>query len=150
MNFLQAHGYESGPTQRPILVGATAGAIAELPSLLILWRAGSLRRLAELATLSPFSIVILHAAAMVAAGILYGRLLQRAANDLRGGWLFGLGYGFLLWMAGPLTILQWITRQPVATGVAAIGLMTSFLIWGLVVGGLFPYVHRPFLRSLAR
>lgn len=47
MRFLQAHGYDPGPTQRPLLAGAVAGTLAELPAAAVLWTAGSVDALAD-------------------------------------------------------------------------------------------------------
>ncbi len=42
----------------------------------------------------------LHVGLVLLAGVLYGQMFQRAANDRHGGWLFGLAYGFLIWRPG--------------------------------------------------
>jgi hypothetical protein len=83
----------------------------------------------------------LHSLATIVAGAIYGRVFSRAANDPDGGWLFGISYGFLIWMVGPVTLLQWIFGRPLALGVAAIGMLAAHLIYGLALGLLFPVVH---------
>ena len=75
------------------------------------------------------------------AGSLYGRIFNRAANDWRASWIFGLSYGFLLWLIGPTTLYYWITGKPIALGVTATGFFGSHLLFGLVLGVLFPSVH---------
>ena len=67
---------------------------------------------------------------------------MRAANDRRGGWLFGISYGFLLWVIGPATALTWVLRKPAATGTAAIGLFAAHLLFGTLLSAAFPWVHR--------
>jgi hypothetical protein len=62
----------------------------------------------------------------------------RAANDPRGGWLFGMAYGFVLWMLGPIPLLQWAPEQPILTGYPAVGLLLGELLWGLILGLAFP------------
>jgi hypothetical protein len=42
--------------------------------------------------------------------------IQRAANDPRGGWLFGLAFGFVLWMLVPIPLLQWLPHRPILSG----------------------------------
>lgn len=81
-------------------------------------------------------------------GVLYGWLFQRAANDPRGGWLFGMAYGFVLWMLGPIPLLQWAPEQPILTGYPAVGLLLGELLWGLILGLAFPFVHRPLRARL--
>ncbi len=146
--FLQAHGYEAGPTQRPRLAGALSAVAAEVPTLALLWATGALEALAEAMRLGLAAALGLHVGLVVLAGVLYGQLFQRAANDRHGGWLFGLAYGFLCWMAGPVTALEWIMGRPVITGSAAQGLFFAYLLWGLLVGLLFPRIHRPLQADL--
>jgi hypothetical protein len=69
-------------------------------------------------------------------------VFQRAAGDRRGGWLFGISYGFLLWMLGPITFLQILLGRPLATGGAAMGILVANLLAGLVLGLIFPWVHQ--------
>src|SRR3954466_7449325 len=59
-----------------------------------------------------------------------------------GGWLFGLAFGFLLWMLGPIPLLQCLPAQPVLSGRPALGLLLGLLLWGFVLGVVFPFVHR--------
>jgi Na+/proline symporter len=79
---------------------------------------------------------------MLLGGILYGALFQRAANDPRGGWLFGLAFGFVLWMLGPVPLLQWLPDEPILRGYPAAGLLLAQLLWGLALGVVFPPIHR--------
>lgn len=146
--FLRAHGYEAGPTQRPRLAGALAGGIAEVPTLALLWTTGALQQLAGAMGLGLVTGVGLHIGLVLLAGVIYGQLFQRAANDRSGGWLFGLAYGFLVWMAGPVTALEWVMGKPVILGQPAQGLFAAYLLWGLLVGLLFPRIHRPLQAGL--
>jgi hypothetical protein len=140
--FLRAHGYEAGPTQRPRLAGALAGAIAELPTVAIMLATDAWQPLLRAVGLSVVSGFALHFSLVLLGGGLYGQLFQRAANDRNGGWLFGLAFGFLGWMAGPVTALEWIMGRPVIAGAPAQGLFAAYLLWGLCLGLLFPHVHR--------
>src|SRR4051812_16394362 len=98
--FLSAHGYDPGPTQRPLLAGAISGVVATVPAIAILYAFGSLRVEASILGLPQLKTVGLGWLAMALAGAIYGRLFGRAANDMRGGWLFGMAFGFALWAAG--------------------------------------------------
>jgi hypothetical protein len=108
----------------------------------VLWLSRALGALSASLDFAPWLTFATYAGYMAIGGALYGRILMRAANDRRGGWLFGISYGFLLWMLGPVTILQWLTRSPVAVGGAAQGLFAAHLAYGLALGWLFPRVHR--------
>lgn len=78
---------------------------------------------------------------MVLAGILYAAIFKRAANDRRGGWLFGASYGFVLWIIAPITLWQLITPRPFVVGTAAMGLFGAHVVFGVVLGLVFPWIH---------
>jgi len=148
MRYMAAHGYTPGPTQRPLLTGAVTGALSAVSALPLLCHSGAWERLSVALTAKPMVTLVAYVLTMSAAGLLYGRLFMRAANDARGGWLFGISYGFLLWVLGPVTILQWIRGEPVATGRAAMGLLGTQLLFGLILGTVFPWMHRLFQPKL--
>jgi hypothetical protein len=142
IQYMRAHGNTPGPTQRPILAGALTALIAEIPAVGMLWWSGALSSATETLSLALWVILAFHLAVMIVSGAIYGRVFSRAANDIRGGWLFGISYGFLIWMVGPVTVLQWLIDHPIALGVAAMGILGAHLIYGLVLGLLFPWVHK--------
>jgi hypothetical protein len=142
LRMLQAHGLDAGPTQRPLLTGAIAGVTATVPALAVLAGFQALDAPARAAGTPVFAAALAYVALMLLGGILYGWLFQRAANDTRGGWLFGMAYGFVLWMLGPVPLLQWLPDQPILRGYPAAGLLLAQLAWGLVTGVVFPLIHR--------
>ena len=142
LSMLQAHGLEAGPTQRPFLAGLAGGLVASLPATAVLVAFGSLDAIAQATEVRTWGAGLAYVGMLLLGGLLYGGLFQRAANDRRGGWLFGLAFGFVLWMLGPIPLLQWVPDRPTLTGHAAIGLLLGQLLWGLAVGVMFPLVHR--------
>ncbi len=138
---MRAHGYVPGPTQRPTTAGLIDGALASIPALLLLRVSGSLDAVGRSAQLPILAVLAIDIALLAVAGALYGRIFGRTANDREGGWLFGLCYGFAVWMAGPATVLQWAFGRPLVTGRPALMLCAAHLAYGLVLGLLFPYVH---------
>ena len=140
--FLQAHGYDPGPTQRPMLAGALAGMAATAPATAILLLLGSVRAEAAVLELSVAATLLAGLAAMSLAGAAYGRLFGRAANDRAGGWLFGAAFGFLLWTGGPVMLLPALGGGRAPAGPAATGIFLALILWGAAAGGLFPFVHR--------
>ena len=142
LRMLQAHGLDAGPTQRPLLAGALAGVLAAIPALLVLAGFQSLDAPAQAIGTSAGAAGLAYAGLMLLGGVLYGWLFQRAANDPRGGWLFGMAFGFVLWMLGPVPLLQWLPDQPILRGYPAAGLLLAQLAWGLVTGVVFPLIHR--------
>ena len=141
LQYMRAHGNTPGPTQRPYLTGAISGVLAQIPALLILYYSGALESLATGTGTSQWLASVLSTGIMAVAGILYAAIFKRAANDFSGGWLFGISYGFLLWLLSPLTLWQLITSQPIAVGGAAMGLFGTHVVFGLALGFIFPRVH---------
>jgi hypothetical protein len=107
-----------------------------------LWRSRALAAVSSSVGLAPWATLLAYLAIMALAGLLYGRIFMRAANDWRGGWLFGIGYGFLLWMLGPITLMQWWRGQPIVVGGASQGLFAAHLAYGLILGALYPAFNR--------
>jgi hypothetical protein len=141
IQYMRAHGHTPGPTQRPLLTGGLAGGLGSLPALALLSRSGGLSAVAATMDASPAEIAVGFAGLFVLGGVAYARVFGRAANDRSAGWLFGISFGFLLWMVGPATVVYWITLAPVATGRAAVGVFVAHALYGLALGVLVPPIH---------
>jgi hypothetical protein len=151
MTFLRAHGMDPGPLQRPLLAGAVTGFFAAAPALLALTVFRTLAVVADyVMQLTRPTTALVLVAAFTFAGLLYGLTFQRAANDRRDGWLFGMVFGFVLWMAAPLVVLPMISGNVMAAGPSATGFLASFLVWGAITGALFPHIHRPLQIRMAQ
>jgi hypothetical protein len=148
MQYMRAHGNTPGPTQRPLATGIIAGVIAAFPFIATLYFSGAIESLSRSFHVDAWVVFGASMFIAVVAGIIYSLVFKRAANDTRGGWLFGMSFGFLLWMLGPVTIWQTITSSPVAIGRAAMGIFGGQLLYGLVLGLLFPRVHFVLQRTL--
>jgi hypothetical protein len=148
--FLSVQGYDPGPSQRPMLSGALSGILGTVPAIPILIGFGSLRVEAQILGLSTVPTLAIGCAAMATAGALYARTFGRAANNVHGGWLFGMAFGFALWAAGAVLLLPVICGGRTPAGTAALGVALSLLAWGLATGILVPFVHRPFHESLEK
>jgi ABC-type Co2+ transport system permease subunit len=146
--FLSAHGYEPGPTQRPLLAGAICGVIATLPAIAILLVSHALGVEARILGLSELATIGAGCVVMSLAGATYGRVFGRAANDVRGGWLFGMAFGFALWAAGAVLVLPLASDGRTPAGVAAIGVFASLVAWGAALGTIYPFIHRPLHESI--
>jgi hypothetical protein len=142
MRFMRAHGQMPAPGQRPVTAGALAGLCAGLAVLPLLFWTQAVASLAEVLSISTAVIAASYPALAALAGGLYGTVFRRAASDRRGGWLFGISYGFLLWMLGPTALLQALLGRPLATGTSAMGLLAANLLSGLILGLLFRPMHR--------
>jgi hypothetical protein len=147
-SFLSIHGYSPGPTQRPLTAGAISGVIATAPAVPILYYFGSLRVESDILHLTTWGTLGLGWLAMAIAGAIYARLFGRAANHVHGGWIFGMGFGFVLWAAGAEMALPLISGGRSPAGPAAMGVALSMLAWGTALGALVPFVHRPLHEGL--
>ena len=146
--FLSAHGYDPGPSQRPLLAGAISGVLATAPAVGILFGFGALQVEAQILGMSTLLTLVLGWAAMALAGAIYARAFGRAANNVRGGWLFGMVFGFALWAGGGVLVLPLLSGGRAPAGMPAVGLALSMLVWGVTIGVLLPFVHRPLHESL--
>ena len=141
MIYMRAHGNQSGPTQRPGLAAAICSIPAGFLATVLLWYSGGILALARSMHISERSVLLLGIPLALVTGSIYGRVLNRAANNWRSSWIFGLTYGFLLWLIGPVTMFYWSMERPLAVGIPAIGIFGGHLVFGLVLGVLFPGIH---------
>jgi len=141
MSLWHARTRDPEPLQRPRVAGALVGIAAAFPAAAVVAATDSVNGPAQTFDLPPIVIVGLSVVALGAAGFLYGAVFLRAANDRRGSWLFGLGWGLLTWALGPITLGQWILGKPVATGPNAAILLAAHVLWGLLLGLLFPVLQ---------
>jgi ABC-type Co2+ transport system permease subunit len=146
--FLAAHGYDPGPSQRPRLSGAISGVLATAPAIAILHFSGALKVEAEILGISPLATIGAGWFVMAAAGALYARLFGRAANEVRGGWLFGMAFGFALWAAGAVLVIPLTSGGLTPAGLAAVGVFGSLVAWGAALGAIHPWLHRPLHESI--
>lgn len=149
IRFIRAHGMDPGPTQRPLLAGGLTGLVGLIPAGAVFVAFGSFAVVADKVLRLPRpATAALLIGLFGLAGVLYGAFFQRAANDRRAGWLLGMAYGFLLWVAAPIVVLPLMRGTVMAAGLAATGFLATFLLWGLLLGLLFPLVHRPLHAGL--
>jgi hypothetical protein len=135
--FMLAHGQTPGPGERPRVAGSLAGAVAGIAALPLLKGTGAAAELADGLRTPGWTIQLLYLASAVIGGLIYSAAFGRAANDRRGGWLFGIAYGFLLWMVGPVALLQLAFRHQFVSGTAAMGVLGANLVSGLLLGLLY-------------
>jgi hypothetical protein len=141
-SFLSAHGYDPGPTQRPLLAGAISGLLSSAPAIALLHLFGSLDVEAQILGISIAGTVAAGSPLMAAGGAIYSRLFGRAANDRRGGWLFGMAFGFLLWAIGAVLVLPIASGGMAPAGLPAVGIFLSLVLWGASLGLILPSLHR--------
>jgi 4-amino-4-deoxy-L-arabinose transferase-like glycosyltransferase len=61
-----------------------------------------------------------------------------------------MAFGFALWAAGAVLVLPIVSGGRAPAGPAALGVAISMLVWGLAIGILMPFVHRPLHESLEK
>jgi hypothetical protein len=103
---------------------------------------------AAILRMSPLATLAAGSVAMAVAGAAYARFFGRAANAVKGGWLFGMSFGFALWATGAVLVLPLLSGGRAPAGMAAAGVALSLIVWGIATGILVPFVHRPLHESL--
>lgn len=142
IRFFQAHGYDPAPTARPALCGAISGALAAAAASPVLYAFGSLRAAETVFGRDGAYVTLLIVATLTLAGFIYGAVFRRAADDARAGWLLGMAHGFVVWVAAPITLLPLVGDHVMAAGRPATGFFAGFVLWGLLLGVLFPHIHK--------
>ncbi len=141
-------GNSPSPDQRPYLAGFLAACIAAIASAWLL-QAGAMEAQSHALQIPRADMIAVQAIIWLGGGALFGRVFSRAAADPRGGWLFGLSWGYLLWMLGPATTMMWLSHDgPVAKGPAAVSLLAAYILYGLVMGIAFPHTNGLFKPRL--
>jgi hypothetical protein len=51
-------------------------------------------------------------------------------------------------MIGPVVLWRFIAGEPMARGIGAIGLFAAHVVYGVVLGGVYPYINRMLLGRL--
>jgi hypothetical protein len=148
IQYMRAHGNSPGPTHRPRLTGLISGVLASVGCLAIAYVTAALAAESSDLQFGYAMTATLDFAALAVAGVIYAEIFKRAANDRSGGWLFGASYGFLLWMIGPVVLWRLIAGEPMAHGMAAMGLFAAHVVYGTVLGGVYPYINRLLLGKL--
>ena len=151
--FLSAHGYDPGPSQRPLLAGAISGVLATDsgdpdPDRLRLARQSKPQILGLVAAADAR-----RSAACVDGGCRRG--LRPAVRPRRQQCArrMAVRHGVRLRAVGRRARC-WCCRSSAAggrrPGPAALGVALSLLVWGLATGILVPFVHRPLHESLEK
>ena len=154
--------HESDPLNREVkgagirtLRAAGWGLIASLGGGIlfgvVMWRTGDLSRVAGLiGRSSPLIGFLVHMGISSIVGMTYGRLFRYESPDLGAGIAWGLLYGLMWWLVGPLTLLPTLLGEPLAWNVRsielALPLLIGHLLYGAPTGAVFYLLER---RQLA-
>jgi len=150
--------YESDPLHRhPVgpgiesLRAARWGALASLGGGLLfgglLFRTGQLPTVASLVgSDSPAVGFVVHLLVGMVIGITYGQLFRHEAPDPGAGAAWGLVYGVVWWVVGPLTLLPTFLGRPLVWNAVvierALPLLFGHLVYGVVTGVAFSVLER--------
>jgi hypothetical protein len=148
--YLRAHGNTAGPAQRPLLTGAVSAFIAFFPYEAVLWVAGARASIAKEFGIGAWVSSMINVVILVFAGVVYAAIFKRAANDRSGGWIFGASYGFVLWLIAPISIWQLSSSRGLVVGTAAMGLFAAYILFGSVLGVIFPWINSLIQSKLDR
>ena len=144
------HGATAGSG---VLAAALRGAVAGLLGGAVISQLmlhGAVPEVAERLTGSngPLAGIAVNLAIGVAIGVSYGLLFRRLGQDVTCALGWGLSYGFLWWVLGPLTLLPALLGgDPEWTAAAAGGSMSALaghLVYGGLLGVAFYLLEAPF------
>lgn len=135
--FIRAHGAAPGPFMRPRLTGALTGLVAAILTFLAFAPSGIF---SSFGVEIDISIVLCFAYGLL-SGFIYGSIYRRAANDRKGGWIFGASTGFILWMINPAIWFPWLGLDPVLIGRTGLLVMLMHVVHGAALGLLYPWGH---------
>lgn len=130
-----------------IIVGGMAGLVGGLAFGAWMERVGMYPLVAGLVRSdSPDVGKALHFAISVIIGASYGALFRRDIRGAGSSVAWGVGYGFIWWILGPLTIMPWWLGQgiqwSVAAGQKAFPSLIGHLIYGILLGLVYSVVDR--------
>jgi uncharacterized membrane protein YagU involved in acid resistance len=132
--------YRGATAGSGVLAAALRGAVAGLLGGAVisqLMLRGAVPEVAERLTGSngPLAGIAVNLAIGVAIGVSYGLLFRRLGQDVTCALGWGLSYGFLWWVLGPLTLLPALLGSGPGWSAAAAGGSLSALAGHLVYGG---------------
>jgi hypothetical protein len=145
--------YSGAAAGSGVLAAALRGAVAGLLGGAVisqLMLRGAVPEVAERLTGSngPLAGIAVNLAIGVAIGVSYGLLFRRLGQDVTCALGWGLSYGFLWWVLGPLTLLPALLGgDPAWSAAAAGGAMSALaghLIYGGCLGVAFHLLEAPF------
>jgi uncharacterized membrane protein YagU involved in acid resistance len=145
--------YRGATAGSGVLAAALRGAVAGLLGGAVisqLMLRGAVPEVAERLTGSsgPLAGIAVNLAIGVAIGVSYGLLFRRLGQDVTCALAWGLSYGFLWWVLGPLTLLPALLGgDPAWTAAAAGGAMSALaghLVYGGLLGVAFYLLEAPF------
>jgi hypothetical protein len=148
MMYMRAHGNAVQRGYPAWQSAAVAGFLAGWVALFIADRSGGLLEMAREMRLRSFGMGALGLCVMTATGAVYGFIFPRAASDRAGCWLFGLCFGFAVWLVSPGALMPLVLGHPVAKGTQAMGLLGACLAYGFMLGLLYPLVLRRLIQPL--
>jgi len=145
--------YRGATAGSGVLAAAARGAVAGLLGGAVisqLMLRGAVPEVAERLTGStgPLAGIAVNLAIGVAIGVSYGLLFRRLGQDVTCALGWGLSYGFLWWVLGPLTLLPALLGgDPEWTAAAAGGALSALaghLVYGGCLGVAFHLLEAPF------
>jgi uncharacterized membrane protein YagU involved in acid resistance len=134
--------------KRGLLPGATAGLVGGLVLGVVIWQLGSLPTIASLVQgVSPLSDFLSGMMIAALVGALFGLLTLQQRPGAGETLFWGLAYGLLWWLIGPLTLLPLLRGTGLAwdlpTVQTSVPSFLGHLLYGTTVGLALALVRRP-------
>ena len=132
---------------RSLLMGQAGGILGGLLFTYVMAGIGALPDVANLVGSRSLAVgFLLHLIIATVIGSTYGLLFKREAYSYGAGMSWGVLYGLLWWLLGPLTLFPALLRQPVdwssASATANYAPLIGHLLYGLGMGLFHQYLAR--------
>ena len=132
---------------RALGMGMLASIIGGLVFTVVMVRTGALPQVASLVGAStPTAGFAVHMAISAILGATYGLLFRRESTTYGAGLVWGLVYGFVWWLLGPLTLMPVFLGAEVQWSLAAALAAYPSLIGHLAYGGALALAYQLLLR----
>jgi uncharacterized membrane protein YagU involved in acid resistance len=140
-------GRSPGPVLESVAIGSLAGLIGGLAFGVWMERAGFFPLVAGIVRSdSPDVGRALHFAISVLIGASFGALFRPDVRGLGSSVAWGMAYGLIWWVLGPLTLLPWLlgrgAQWSLAAGRDAFPSLVGHVIYGLLLGVVYAAVAR--------
>ncbi|MFB6283085.1 MAG: hypothetical protein ABEK59_04005 [Halobacteria archaeon] len=132
-------------------LGATSSLLGSLLFGVLLYETGKLVVVASLVGSSSKAVgFLVHLCVGAIVGMTYGLLFRYESPDLGSGIVWGLTYGYVWYIVGPLTLLPTLQGRPVTWGSTAVAstfpLLIGHFLYGGATGAVFYALEKKQLR----
>ncbi len=131
-----------------LLLGGIAGLLGGIVFGIWMAEHGVLAKIASMAgSSSPALGMVMHLGLSVQIGASFALIFDRVAKSAVPATLWGIVYGFIWWILGPLTMMPLMMGMGLQWSAAAVASTIPSLIWHMVFGGILGISYEALRRE---